>query len=112
MKLERRRAAAGVCGAMLTVWLVAGPSLTRAQTAAGSADVHLPIRNGAGLQLFIATEHTSPVLRVVLPGQPASDRSIEILFPEHVTVVKQGQTSGEQLYMFRPGRRGDQTLWR
>ena len=100
------------CGAILTVWWLVGPSPTRAQTTVGSADVHLPIQNAAGLQLLVATEHTSPVLRVVLPGRPTSDRSIEILFPEHVTVVKQGQRSSQQLYMFSPGRGGDRPLWR
>jgi hypothetical protein len=62
--------------------------------------------------LLVATDHTSPVLRVILPGRPTSDRSIEILFPEHVTVVKQGQGSAQQLYLFRPGQRGDRPLWR
>jgi hypothetical protein len=52
------------------------------------------------------------VLRVVLPGRPSSDRSIEILFPEHVTVRKQGQDSAEQLYMFSPEGRGDRPRWR
>ena len=111
MKLGRC-CAAGVGGVILIIGWVVGPSPTRAQTTVGSADVHLPIRNAAGLQLIVATEHTSPVLRVVLPGLPASDRSIEILFPEHVTVVKQGQPSGQQLYMYRPGRHGDGPLWR
>src|SRR5919197_1178501 len=111
MKLGRRRAA-GLCGAILTLWRVVGPSPTRAQTTVGSADVHLPIQNTAGLQLLVATEHTSPVLRVVLPGHPTADPSTEILFPEHVTAVKQGERSGQQLYLFRPGRRGDGLLWR
>ena len=96
MKLGRCRAA-GLYGAILTVWWVAGPSPTRAQTSVGSADVHLPIQNAAGLRLLVATDHTSPVLRVILPGRPTSDRSIEILFPEHVTVVKQGQRAAQQL---------------
>jgi hypothetical protein len=111
MKLDRCRAA-GLYGVILTVWWVAGPSLTRAQTTVGSGDVNIAIQNAAGLQLLVASEHTSPVLRVVLPGHPASDRSIEILFPEHVTVVKQGQPSGQQLYMFRPGPSGERPLWR
>ena len=100
------------CGAILTVWWVVGPSPTRAQTTVGSADVHLPIQNAAGLRLLVAIDHTSPVLRVILPGRPTSDRSIEILFPEHITVVKQGQGSAQQLYLFRPGQRGDRPLWR
>jgi len=104
--------AAGPYGAILTIWCAVGPSPTRAQTTVGSADVHLPIQNAAGLRLLVAADHTSPVLRVILPGRPTSDRSIEILFPEHVTVVKQGQRSAQQLYMFRPGGRGDRPLWR
>src|ERR671919_742721 len=104
--------AAGLCGAILTIWWVVGPSPTRAQTTVGSAEVHQPIQNATGLRLLVASDHTSPVLRVILPGRPTSDRSIEILFPEHVTVVKQGQRSAQQLYLFRPGGRGDRPLWR
>lgn len=100
--------AAGICGALLTICWVAGPPPTRAQT----ADVSPPIQNAAGLRLLVSTEHASPVLRVILPGRPTSDRSIEILFPEHVTAVKQGQSSSQQLYMFRPGQGGDRPLWR
>lgn len=111
MKPGRCRAA-GLCGAILTIWLAAGFSPACAQSAAGSADVHLPIENAAGLRLLVADDHASPVLRVLLPGRPESDRSIEILFPEHVTVVEQGQGDGRQLYMFRPGQRGDRTQWR
>jgi hypothetical protein len=103
---------AGLCGAILTILWAVGPSPTRAQGTAGSADVHLPIQNAAGLRLLVAADHASPVLRVILPGRPSSDRSIEILFPEHVTVVKQGQRSAQQLYMFRPGGDGDRPLWR
>jgi len=111
MKLGRSRAA-GLYGSILIIWWVVGLSPTRAQTTVGSADVYLPIQNGAGLQLLVAAEHRSPVLRVVLPGLPTSDRSIEILFPEHVTVVKQGETSSQQLYLFQPGLGGDRPLWR
>jgi hypothetical protein len=111
MKLGRW--AAGLCATILTISWVVGPSPTRTQSANdASADVPPPIQNAAGLRLLVATDHTSPVLRVILPGRPTSDRSIEILFPEHVTVVKQGQSSSQQLYMFRPGQRGDRPLWR
>ena len=97
---------------MLTICWVVGSSPTRAQTTVGSADVHLPIQNAAGLRLLVATDHASPVLRVLLPGRPTSDQSIEILFPEHVTVVKKGQGAAQQLYLFRPGARGDRPVWR
>jgi len=104
--------AAGLGGAILTIWWAAGPWSLRAQTTVGLAEVPRPIQNAAGLRLLVATDPTSPVLRIVLPGRPASDRSIEILFPEHVTVVKQGQDSAQQLYLFRPGQRGDRPPWR
>jgi hypothetical protein len=107
-----RCTAAGLCGGILTIWWAVGPSPTRAQTTVSSADVHVPIQNAAGLRLLVAPEHTSPVLRVVLPGLPTSDRSIEILFPEHVTVVPRGQSSSRQLYLFSPGRSGEPPLWR
>lgn len=101
MKLGRWHAA-GFCGAILSVCCVVD----------SSTDIRQPIQNAAKLRLLVAAEHTSPVLRVVLPGRPTTDGSIEILFPEHVTVVKQGQSSSQQLYMFLPGASGDRPLWR
>lgn len=80
-------------------------SLARAQ---GRASLH----NADGLQLLIATENTQPTLRILLPGHATSDRSIEVLFPEHVTAVKQGSTIAEQLYLFRPGPQGEPPEWR
>ena len=50
----------------------------------------LVVRNGVGMQLMVAEENTQPTLRIVLPGHPTSDRSIEVIFPEHVTVRKRG----------------------
>jgi hypothetical protein len=70
------------------------------------------VRNAEGLQVLVATEHTQPALRIVLPGWPASDRSIEVLFPEHVTAVRHGGVTAEQLYLFRPGPRGERPRWR
>jgi hypothetical protein len=58
------------------------------------------------------TENSEPTLRIVLPGHAISDRSIEILFPEHVTAVKHGATVAEQLYRFRPGLGGTPPRWR
>ena len=72
----------------------------------------LAVRNGAGMQLMVAEEHTQPTLRIVLPGRPTSDRSIEVLFPEHVTVRKRGASDGDQLYMWQPGRSGERPPWR
>ena len=65
-----------------------------------------------GLRLFVAEENTDPELRIVLPGLPPSDRAIRVLFPEHVTALKQGDSAAAQLYMFRPGRRAQPPQWR
>lgn len=69
------------------------------------------IRNTSGMQLVVSAEHTEPVLRLILPGQPISDSSIQILFPEHVTAVEHGSGAARQLYMFRPGCQGDLPRW-
>jgi hypothetical protein len=70
------------------------------------------IRNSAGLQLMVAEENNYPTLRVVLPGHPTSDRAIEIIFPEHVTVRPRGSADAHQIYLYRPGRSGERPLWR
>ena len=70
------------------------------------------VRNGAGMQLMVAEENTQPTLRIVLPGRPNSDRSIEVLFPEHVTVRKRGDADARQLYLWRPGQVGERPMWR
>jgi hypothetical protein len=70
------------------------------------------VRNSAGMQLMVAAENNQPTLRVVLPGHPTSDRAIEILFPEHVTVRPRGSTDAHQLYLFQPGQSGERPLWR
>jgi hypothetical protein len=64
------------------------------------------------MQLMVADENNQPTLRIVLPGHPTSDRAIEILFPEHVTVRPRGSTDANQLYLFQPGQSGERPLWR
>ena len=70
------------------------------------------VQNSDGLTLLIDPENTEPTLRVVLPGRATADRSIEVLFPEHVTAVKRGSTTAQQLYLFRPGQQGQRPEWR
>jgi hypothetical protein len=70
------------------------------------------VRAESGLAMLVVPEHTQPVLRVVLPGRPPSDRTIEVLFPEHVTAVARGAAEGAQLYLFRPGASGERPTWR
>jgi len=71
----------------------------------------LVVGSTSGLQLRVATESSDPLLRVVLPGHDTADRSIEVLFPEHVTALRHGQAA-EQLYVFRRGNRGRRPSWR
>ena len=70
------------------------------------------VRNNAGMQLMVVEENTYPTLRIVLPGQPTSDRAIEVIFPEHVTVRERGETDAHQLYLFQPGKSSDRPIWR
>ena len=66
-------------------------------------------RGGAAIQ--VADENSDPTLRIVLPGAPLTDRVIEVLFPEHVTVRKHGETQVEQLYLFRAGKHESSQVW-
>jgi hypothetical protein len=104
----------------VALWLEPGTvahfrNLTVAPSAPPAVDQVTPppsIRNSLGMQLKVIEENTQPTLRIVLPGHPPSDRSIEVLFPEHVTVRQRGSADGKQLYMFQPGQNGERPLWR
>jgi len=58
-----------------------------------------PIRNADGLRLVVA-DQKAPTLRVILPGSPDNDNSIEVIFPEHVTARLHGSNEAEHLYLF------------
>jgi hypothetical protein len=64
------------------------------------------------MQLRVVDENTHPTLQIVLPGHPSSDRAIEIIFPEHVTVRPRGRTDAHQIYLFQPGQSGERPAWR
>ena len=70
------------------------------------------LQNAHGLRLLVATENTQPTLAVILPGDSDADRTIQVLFPEHVSARKQGAAEVEHLYLFRPGREGTAPDWR
>jgi hypothetical protein len=70
------------------------------------------VQNSNGLRLVVARENDDPTLHIVLPGLPDTDRSIAVLFPEHVTVRKRGSTEVERLYLFRPGQLGERPTWK
>jgi len=72
----------------------------------------IAVRNAAGTRLMVDGEYTYPTLRVILPGHSDSDREVEVIFPEHVTVRKTGETEGKHLWLFQPGQRGERPAWR
>jgi len=75
------------------------------------AQVVPAVQNTSGLRLLVADENSYPTLRVILPGHPDSDRSIEVIFPEHVTVRQVGQSEGKHLILFQPGQHADRPAW-
>ena len=72
----------------------------------------LVVTNRAGVRVQVDKENSNPSLKILLPGQPASDPGIEVLFPEHVTARPHGSTEAQHLYLFRPGRQRQTPLWR
>lgn len=91
--------------------LLAAAAAACAQRSPSNATAIGAIRNAAGLQLLVVPENAQPSLRVVLPGSSPSDRTIEVLFPEHVTAVRHGSKDSERLYLFRPGPSGERPPW-
>ena len=70
------------------------------------------LKNKAGLQMLAVTDAARPTLRLVLPGKAITDRTIEVLVPEHVTAVKQGSTTAEHLFLPRAGAPIERIAWR
>jgi len=69
------------------------------------------LQNGTGLRLIVVPEDNQPSLSILLPGSAESDRSIYVLFPEHVTVRKRGATEAEHVYLFGTGKQSPRPLW-
>jgi hypothetical protein len=69
------------------------------------------VKNTSGLTLTVA-DKDSPRLRIVMPGRPATDTAIDILFPEHITAVKTGADVVERLYLSTAPRNIDFPHWR
>ena len=72
----------------------------------------LAVSAASGLRLVVAEESADPEIRIVLPGRASSDRSIRVLFPEHVTAIRHGDSTARQLYVFQPGLRDQRLEWR
>src|SRR5262245_27061980 len=93
------------------MWLVTA-LLSSGDSALAQTEHSLAVKNEHGLQLLAVTEAMQPTLRVVLPGHGSSDRSIEVLVPEHVTAVRHGSTAAEHLFLPRPGSPVARPAWR
>ncbi len=61
---------------------------------------------------MVDPDNMQPVLRIVLPDHPDSDSAIQVLFPEHVTARKAGNSNAEHLYLYRPGHEENAPNWR
>src|SRR6266403_2962460 len=70
------------------------------------------LANSVGLRLSISDTDTQPAVTIALPGEPSSQPEIRVLFPEHVTAKKKGNTDAEHLYLFRPGLQGEKPRWK
>jgi hypothetical protein len=69
------------------------------------------MQNGTGLRLLV-TDENNPTLAIVLPGHQETDRSIEVIFPEHVTAKRHGNNEPEHLYLFSGPQRAQNPAWR
>jgi hypothetical protein len=69
------------------------------------------VRNATGLRLLIANRD-NPALAIVLPGYSDSDRSIEVIFPEHVTAKRHGSSEPEHLYLWDGSQQAQKAVWR
>jgi hypothetical protein len=91
--------------------LVLAVMAARGKAAAAQAE-SLALGSASGLRLLVDDANHAPTLRVVLPGRPASDRSIVVLLPEHVTAVRHGSSDAPQLYRWEPGTATPRPAWR
>lgn len=75
------------------------------------AQTQLEAENTSGLRMLVANKD-NPTLAIILPNHPESDRSINILFPEHVTAKRKGSDEANHLYLFSGRYQTGKPLWR
>jgi hypothetical protein len=63
----------------------------------------------SGLRLFVINTDF-PLLKALIPGQPDTDRGIEIEFPEHVTGLNTQRNAVEHLYLVSRGNANRRTV--
>ena len=73
----------------------------------GCAQQELSLQSASGLRLIVVNKNF-PLIKILLPGQPVSERGIEVEFPEHVTALNTQKGRIEQLYFVT---RGNQNKW-
>jgi hypothetical protein len=59
---------------------------------------------------IIVVRKDFPLLKILLPGQPASERGIEVEFPEHVTGLNENTKRVEHLYLVTRGNQNKRSL--
>jgi hypothetical protein len=91
---------------MLRAWIVCAGCVA----AYAQSPVH--VGKPDGLRLLPSPDYAAPVVRILLPGRPETDRTIDVIFPEHVTARRGQEAQAGQLYLFRPGARGTRPEWR
>jgi len=69
----------------------------------------LRLKRADGLTVTVVNT-TYPLLKILLPGEPESDRGIEIEFPEHLTGLNLQSRQGEHLYFVSLGTNNKRTL--
>ena len=62
----------------------------------------------SGLRVMVINKNF-PLLKILLPGQPASDRGIEVEFPEHVTGLNKQTNQLEHIYLVTRGNSNNRT---
>jgi hypothetical protein len=92
--------------------VVAAAALLHLLSAAAQAPLPPAVSTPSGLRLVVDRDNSQPILLVVPPDAAESDRSIAIIFPEHVSGRRPGRADVEQLYLFRPGAGGARPAWR
>jgi len=75
--------------------------------ACAQKDLHVKSQNG--IQLLAIDQHF-PLLKILLPGEPNTDRGMEIEFPEHVTGLNKQSNQAEHLYLVTNGNNNQRSL--
>ena len=67
------------------------------------------VNNESGLRLIVI-DKKFPLLKILIPGQAADERGIEVEFPEHVTGVNTQTRNVERFYLITAGNRYKRSL--